>query len=67
MPETRELESMTFVDPIAPLRLALRERYDIGRQIGEGAYATVYLAHDLKHERQVALKVLNADPASETG
>jgi hypothetical protein len=58
---------MTLTDPIAPLRAALRGRYEIGREIGQGAYATVYLAHDLKHERQVALKVLNADPASETG
>lgn len=67
MRETRERETMTFADPIAPLRAALQGRYEIGRQIGQGAYATVYLARDLKHERQVALKVLNADPTSETG
>jgi eukaryotic-like serine/threonine-protein kinase len=67
MRETRERESMTLADPIAPLRVALLGRYEIGRQIGQGAYATVYLARDLKHERQVALKVLNADPTSETG
>jgi tetratricopeptide (TPR) repeat protein len=54
-------------DPIAPLRVALRNRYDIEREIGQGAFATVYLAHDLKHERKVALKVLNADPTSEMG
>jgi tetratricopeptide (TPR) repeat protein len=54
-------------DPIAPLRLALRNRYDIEREIGQGAFATVYLARDLKHERKVALKVLNADPTSEMG
>jgi len=66
MRETSEPEPMTFADPIAPLRDALRGRYEIGRQIGQGAYATVYLARDLKHERQVALKVLNADPTSET-
>jgi tetratricopeptide (TPR) repeat protein len=55
------------VDPIAPLRAALRGHYDIEREIGQGAFATVYLARDLKHERKVALKVLNADPESETG
>jgi len=55
------------LDPIAPLRAALRGRYEIEREIGQGAYATVYLARDLKHERRVALKVLNADPAAETG
>src|SRR5438132_90698 len=54
-------------DPIAPLRAALAGRYEIGREIGQGAFATVYLANDSRHERQVALKVLNADPGSETG
>lgn len=54
-------------DPIQPLREALHGRYEIERQIGQGAYATVFLARDLRHERKVALKVLNADPTSETG
>jgi tRNA A-37 threonylcarbamoyl transferase component Bud32 len=54
-------------DPIAPLRAALRGHYDIEREIGQGAFATVYLARDLKHERKVAVKVLKADPASEVG
>ena len=57
----------TVTDPIAPLREALKTRYEIEREIGQGAFATVYLARDLKHERRVALKVLNADPTSETG
>src|SRR5205807_3573224 len=52
-------------DRIGPLRAALAGRYEIGREIGQGAFATVYLANDARHERQVALKVLNAD--SETG
>src|SRR5204863_8513736 len=55
------------LDPIAPLRAALRGHYDIEREIGQGASAPVYLARELKHERKVALKVLNADPTSETG
>ena len=54
-------------DPIASLREALRGHYDILREVGQGAFATVYLAQDLKHERKVALKVLHADPTSETG
>jgi serine/threonine protein kinase/tetratricopeptide (TPR) repeat protein len=53
------------VDPIAPLRAAFRGHYDIEREIGQGAFATVYLARDLKHERKVAVKVLNADPTSD--
>ena len=55
------------LDPIASLRVALRGHYDIEREIGQGAFATVYLARDLKHERKVALKVLHADPTSEMG
>jgi serine/threonine protein kinase/tetratricopeptide (TPR) repeat protein len=55
------------LDPIASLRTALRGHYEIEREIGQGAFATVYLARDLKHERKVALKVLHADPSSETG
>jgi eukaryotic-like serine/threonine-protein kinase len=54
-------------DPIAPVRAAIRAHYEILRQIGQGAFATVYLARDLKHERKVAIKILNADPTSETG
>jgi serine/threonine protein kinase len=55
------------LDPIAPLRVALRGHYEIEREIGQGAYATVYVARDLKHERKVAVKVLHADPTSELG
>ncbi len=55
------------LDPIASLRAALTGHYEIEREIGQGAFATVYLARDLKHERKVAVKVLHADPSSETG
>jgi serine/threonine protein kinase/Tol biopolymer transport system component len=54
-------------DPIAPIRAAVAGRYEIQREIGQGAFATVYLARDLRHDRDVAFKVLNADPSSETG
>src|SRR5262245_20369043 len=40
---------------------ALRDRYRIEREIGSGGMATVYLAHDVRHERFVALKVLNPE------
>jgi TolB-like protein/Tfp pilus assembly protein PilF len=56
-----------MIDPIAPLRSALGGRYDIEREIGHGGFATVYLAKDLKHDRHVAIKVLNANPAQELG
>jgi len=44
-----------------PLALALADRYQIERELGAGGMATVYLARDLKHDRQVALKVLRPE------
>jgi TolB-like protein/tetratricopeptide (TPR) repeat protein len=49
------------------LRDGLSGRYEIDREIGQGGFATVYIARDLRHDRDVALKVLNADPTSQTG
>ncbi|MDF3052632.1 MAG: protein kinase, partial [Geminicoccaceae bacterium] len=40
------------------LQSALANRYRIERELGRGGMATVYLAHDLKHDRQVAIKTL---------
>ena len=45
------------VDLIARLNAALATRHVIDRELGRGGMATVYLAQDLKHPRQVALKV----------
>jgi eukaryotic-like serine/threonine-protein kinase len=49
------------------LSAALASRYVIARQIGRGGMATVYLAHDLKHDRDVALKVLNPELGAALG
>ena len=49
------------------LGAALSSRYRIERQLGEGGMATVYLAHDLRHDRKVALKVLKPDIAQTLG
>ncbi len=43
------------------LHSALSDRYLVEREIGHGGMATVYLARDLRHDRRVALKVLNPE------
>src|ERR1044071_5498401 len=45
----------------------LAGRYRIERELGHGGMATVYLAHDLKHDRRVALKVLKPELAAVLG
>src|ERR671913_2310004 len=53
--------------PSERLSAALADRYRIERELGQGGMATVYLAHDLKHERKVALKVLKPELAAVLG
>ena len=49
------------------LETALHDRYRIERELGRGGFATVYLAHDLRHDRPVALKVLHDEIAESIG
>ena len=51
---------MSDSDPITRLNAALEGRYRIESELGEGGMATVYLADDIKHERKVALKAIQA-------
>jgi serine/threonine-protein kinase len=53
--------------PFDRLQSALGERYTLEREIGQGGMATVYLARDLKHERQVAIKVLRQELSASLG
>ncbi len=46
---------------------ALADRYEVQRSLGSGGMATVYVAHDLKHDREVAIKVMREDVAAELG
>jgi len=49
------------------LTTALADRYRVTRELGAGGMATVYLAHDRKHERDVAIKVLHPDLGAALG
>ncbi len=46
---------------------ALADRYRLDRELGHGGMATVYLAHDRKHGREVAIKVLRGELAETLG
>jgi serine/threonine-protein kinase len=54
-------------DTQARLQAALAGRYDVVRELGHGGMATVFLARDLKHEREVAIKLLHPDLAASLG
>src|SRR5437870_5960019 len=63
---------VTHTEPSLPdrytrLRAALANRYRLDRELGRGGMATVYLAHDLKHDRPVAIKVLRPEVAAALG
>ena len=49
------------------LSIALADRYTVERELGSGGMATVYLARDLKHDRNVAIKVLRPDIGAALG
>jgi serine/threonine-protein kinase len=54
-------------DSLNRLTTALASHYRIERELGAGGMATVYLAHDLKHDRDVAIKLLHPDLAAALG
>src|SRR5262249_28285305 len=60
-----KMSTAAHTDP--QLAAALADRYRIERELGAGGMATVYLAQDLKHDRQVAIKVLKPELAAVLG
>jgi serine/threonine-protein kinase len=56
-----------MTETLARLTSALAGRYRIERELGQGGMATVYLGHDLRHDRQVAIKVLHPDLGAALG
>ncbi len=55
------------MDTLERLTAALSGRYTVDRELGAGGMATVYLAHDLRHDRDVAIKVLRPELAAVIG
>jgi serine/threonine-protein kinase len=54
-------------DLVSRLQAALAERYRLEHELGAGGMATVYLAHDLRHQRRVAVKVMRPELAAVIG
>jgi hypothetical protein len=54
-------------DLLTHLKAALKDRYEVEREIGQGGMATVFLAKDLKDDRKVAIKVLHDDIGTAMG
>ena len=52
---------------IDQLQSAIADRYKVERELGHGGMATVFLATDIRHDRQVAIKVLHPDLAATIG
>ena len=52
---------------LSRLQTALADRYRLDSQVGAGGMATVYLAHDIRHDRRVALKVLRPELSAVIG
>jgi serine/threonine-protein kinase len=60
-------DSAALPEGIRPFAVAIAERYTVEREVGAGGMATVYLARDRKHNRQVAVKVLRPELAQALG
>ena len=56
-----------MADVVSRLTAALSDRSRVVRELGAGGMATVYLAHDHTHERDVAIKVLHPDVGAALG
>ncbi|MDZ4388111.1 MAG: protein kinase [Gemmatimonadales bacterium] len=66
-PGVPERTAPTGAFEVSRVRQALASRYRIEGVLGEGGMATVYLAEDLKHKRQVAIKVMRPELAATLG
>ena len=66
-PGVPQRTAATGMVEVAQVKRALAGRYQVERVLGEGGMATVYLAHDQKHNRKVAVKVMRPELAATLG
>ena len=66
-PAVERFDQLIGDEPALPLPEVLGGRYRIERELGRGGMARVYLAQDLKHARQVAIKVIRPELAASLG
>ena len=64
-PAAERFEALFHAEPRFPD--ALVERYEVVRELGRGGMATVYLARDVKHNREVAVKIVHPALAASLG
>jgi len=63
-PAQQQFPQLRHEDVGLPFPELLGGRYRIEREVGRGGMAVVYLAHDLRHSRRVAVKVIRPEIAS---
>ena len=66
-PAMRRFHELARDDSMALLPELLSGRYRVGRELGRGGMSTVFLAHDIKHRRDVAIKIIRSDLAASFG
>ena len=62
-----DAERVPLTDVLTRLAGSLADRYEVQRELGAGGMATVYRAVDLKHQRDVAIKVLHPELGAALG
>ena len=65
--QAQPADALPPVDRLPRLRTGLAARYRVERELARGRTAAVFLAHDLKHDRAVAIKVLHPEVAAAVG
>ena len=66
-PAVRRFNELAADESQPMLPDVLGGRYRVGRELGRGGMSSVYLAHDLKHGREVAVKIIRSDLAASLG